>query len=255
VQDLTKQWNEAGDDVRTGYLYQLIQAENKLKEMKDEQNGIREQEGARASMTTITDTMGTDLSDVLGISATIEHIQEELDKNPIVVHVEKSTKDIKAITQAAQTTAEVVGSIGQAFNSIEDPAAKVAGTVAQAIATIAAGYATATTQAASMGPWAWVAFAATGLAQMFTMINAVHSATGYAQGGIVKGNSYSGDNITIMANAGEIVLNRSMQANLASSLQGQGSGMHVIGQISGEKIVLVANRYFKRTGQGEIVTW
>jgi hypothetical protein len=96
---------------------------------------------------------------------------------------------------------------------------------------------------------------------MATTISTIHSLTGYAEGGkvrgggIIEGNSYSGDNIPIMANAGEIVLNRSMQANLASSLQGHGSGMHIVGQISGEKIVLVANRYFKRTGQGEIVTW
>ena len=263
VQDLTKQWNEAGDDVRTGYLYQLIQAENKLKEMKDEQKGIREQEGARASMTTITDTMGTDLSDVLGISATIEHIQEELDKNPIVVHVEKSTKDIKAITQAAQTTAEVVGSIGDAFNAIEDPAAKVAGTVAQAIATIAAGYATATTQAASMGPWAWVAFAATGLAQMFTMINAVHSATGYAQGGIVKGNSYSGDNVPALVdgsqmvglNSGEVVLTAAQTNNLAAGIQNGGSRIQVVGKLSGEQLFICAERWAKRTGKGEFVTW
>lgn len=263
VQDLTKQWNEAGDDVRTGYLYQLIQAENKLKEMKDEQKGIREQEGARASMTTITDTMGTDLSDVLGISATIEHIQEELDKNPIVVHVEKSTKDIKAITQAAQTTAEVVGSIGNAFNAIEDPAAKVAGTVAQAIATIAAGYATATTQAASMGPWAWVAFAATGLAQMFTMINAVHSATGYAEGGIVKGNSYSGDNVPALVdgsqmvglNAGEVVLTAAQTNNLAAGIQNGGSRIQVVGKLSGEQLFICAERWAKRTGKGEFVTW
>ena len=263
VQDLTKQWNEASDNMRTGYLYQLIQAENKLKEMKDEQKGIREQEGARASMTTITDTMGTDLSDVLGISATIEHIQEELDKNPIVVHVEKSTKDIKAITQAAQTTAEVVGSIGDAFNAIEDPAAKVAGTVAQAIATIAAGYATATTQAASMGPWAWVAFAATGLAQMFTMINAVHSATGYAQGGIVKGNSYSGDNVPALVdgsqmvglNAGEVVLTAAQTNNLAAGIQNGGSRIQVVGKLSGEQLFICAERWAKRTGKGEFVTW
>lgn len=263
VQDLTKQWNEASDNMRTGYLYQLIQAENKLKEMKDEQKGIREQEGARASMTTITDTMGTDLSDVLGISATIEHIQEELDKNPIVVHVEKSTKDIKAITQAAQTTAEVVGSIGDAFNAIEDPAAKVAGTVAQAIATIAAGYATATTQAASMGPWAWVAFAATGLAQMFTMINAVHSATGYAQGGIVKGNSYSGDNVPALVdgsqmvglNAGEVVLTAAQTNNLAAGIQNGGSKIQVVGKLSGEQLFICAERWAKRTGKGEFVTW
>ena len=263
VQDLTKQWNEASDNMRTGYLYQLIQAENKLKEMKDEQKGIREQEGARASMTTITDTMGTDLSDVLGISATIEHIQEELDKNPIVIPIEKSTKDVKAIIQAAQTTAEVVGSIGDAFNAIEDPAAKVMGTVMQAIASVALGYAQATVQATSMGPWAWVAFAATGLATMLSTISAIHSATGYAQGGIVKGNSYSGDNVPALVdgsqmvglNAGEVVLTAAQTNNLAAGIQNGGSRIQVVGKLSGEQLFICAERWAKRTGKGEFVTW
>jgi hypothetical protein len=152
------------------------------------------------------------------------------------------------------------------MQSIEDPAAKVAGTVMQAIASIALGYAQATTQAASLGPWAWVAFAATGLATMLSTISSIHSATGYANGGMVKGNSYSGDNIPAMIdggaggfaglNAGEVVLNASMQNMLAQNLHGSGlQNMNVSGEISGESIKIVLNRHLKRTGQGEIVTW
>ena len=188
---------------------------------------------------------------------------KDLGIEPIQIPVETVGKDGKAITQAARTTADVVGSIGDAFNAIEDPAAKVAGTVAQAIATIAAGYATATTQAASMGPWAWVAFAATGLAQMFTMINAVHSATGYAQGGIVKGNSYSGDNVPALVdgsqmvglNAGEVGLTAAQTNNLAAGIQNGGSRIQVVGKLSGEQLFICAERWAKRTGKGEFVTW
>ena len=81
-----------------------------------------------------------------------------------------------------------------------------------------------------------------------------HAAGGY----IIGGNSYSGDNIYAggaWVNSGELVLNRAQQSTLASQLQGQDKQMHVVGEVQGEKIILVANRTFRRKGQGEIVTW
>jgi hypothetical protein len=106
-----------------------------------------------------------------------------------------------------------------------------------------------------MGPWAWIAFAAGGLAQMMAMIASIHSATGYAHGGIVDGNSYSGDNVPIMANAGEVVLTKAMQSNLANQLDG--AGLQGLGpsSVSGEQIYVVLNRYTRRSGKGELVTW
>jgi hypothetical protein len=189
----------------------------------------------------------------------IEPIKIDFKTGNIAKEGEKTEKSWQAAAQAVQT-------VGSAMQSIEDPAAKVAGTVMQAIASIALGYAQATTQAASLGPWAWVAFAATGLATMLSTISSIHSATGYANGGMVKGNSYSGDNIPAMIdggaggfaglNAGEVVLNASMQNTLAQNLQGSGlQNLNVSGEISGESIKIVLNRHLKRTGQGEIVTW
>ena len=182
----------------------------------------------------------------------------DVDTGQIITATKKVDKDVKAIAASAQAVSTVVGSIGQAFNAIEDPAAKVMGTVMQAIATVAGGYATASAQAAALGPWAWIAFAATGLATMLNMINTIHSSTGYANGGIVKGNSYSGDNIyggpDAMVNAGELVLSRSQQGNLASQLQGSGlGGLNLDTVISGEDIRLVLNNNGRRTGRGEYV--
>ena len=259
VQDLTKQWNEAGDDVRTGYLYQLIQAENKLKEMKDEQQGVRNQESARASMKPIMDTMGTNLSDTLGISATIEQIQAEFDKNPIVIRVDTNNIAIngKEAADSWKAAAGAISSVGGALQSIEDPAGKIAGIVAQAIATVAQAYAQAlsTDWSTKSNIWAFIGAAAASTASMITTISAIHSATGYAQGGEVKGNSYSGDNIPIMANAGEVVLTRAMQSNLAGQLQNGGNRIQVVGRLSGEQLFLCAERWSKRTGKGEFVTW
>jgi hypothetical protein len=112
-------------------------------------------------------------------------------------------------------------------------------------------------------PISWITFGAVGMAQMISMISAIHSSTGYAEGGIVKGNSYSGDNVPatvgggmVGLNAGELVLTRAMQGNLASQLQGAGGGGGMQAtRISGEQIYVVLNRYLKRSGRGEMVTW
>ena len=267
VQDLTKQWNEAGDDVRTGYLYQLIQAENKLKEMKDQQQGIRNQESARASMKPITDTMGTDLSDALGISATIEQIQAEFDKNPVVIRVDTNNIAIngKEAADSWKAAASAISSVGGALRSIEDPAGQIAGLVAQAIATVAQAYAQAlsTDWSTKSNIWAFIGAAAASTASMIATISAIHSATGYAQGGIVKGNSYSGDNVPALVdgsqmvglNAGEVVLTAAQTNNLAAGIQNGGSRIQVVGKLSGEQLFICAERWAKRTGKGEFVTW
>lgn len=81
----------------------------------------------------------------------------------------------------------------------------------------------------------------------------VHAASGFA--GVVPGNMLSGDNVPALLNSGEVVLNRAQAGNVASQLQDNGGGMTIVGELSGEKILLVANRYLKRKGEGEIVTW
>jgi hypothetical protein len=193
--------------------------------------------------------------------AIVDKINEKLKEmniEPIQISFETVGKDVNAITKAARTTADVVGSIGDAFNAIEDPAAKVMGTVAQAIASVALGYAQATVQATSMGPWAWVAFAATGLATMISTISAIHSSTGYAEGGIVKGNHYSGDMMdggSFGINAGELVLNKAQQNSLASELSsGEGRTLRVVGKISGTDILLSADRSLRLQGK-ELAVW
>ena len=176
----------------------------------------------------------------------------ELPVKPVIKDTEK---DMQKFMQAANLAASAVSSIGDAFASIEDPSAKAAGTVIQAIASIALGFAQATVQASSMGPWGWLAFAAAGAAAMATTISTIHSLTGFENGGQVSGSSFSGDNIPIMANAGEVVLTRAQQGNLAAQLQGSGSNVHVTGELRGESIYLAVNRSLKRRGKGELVTW
>ena len=78
-----------------------------------------------------------------------------------------------------------------------------------------------------------------------------HAAVGY----LVQGNHYSNDMTPIMANAGELVLNKAQQGNLASQLEGGGlQNLNLSATITGEQIRLVLNNNGRRTGRGEYVT-
>ena len=260
VADLTKQWNEAGASVRNQYIQPLVEAEAKLKAMTDEQTLLKEQASGRLKGNApggngIEIPVSSDASFETWLTGVQDQLAN-LEFEPIEIPIETTTNDVKAIAEAARTTADVVGSIGDAFNAIEDPAAKVMGTVMDAIANVALGYAQATVAAAQTGnPWVWAAFAVSGLATMITMISNIHSATGYAEGGIVGGTSYSGDNIPIMANAGELVLTKAQQNSLASELSsGEGRTLRVVGKISGTDILLSADRSLRLQGK-ELAVW
>ena len=177
-------------------------------------------------------------------------------------HLSTIGKDVTAEwTKAAQALTQV----GSAIAQIEDPAAKVLGIVAQAVATVALTF--AQSLKGTVTPWDWIAAAASGTATMISTIAAIQGATsGYAQGGVITGNSYSGDNLLaqgpngemIGLNAGEVVLNKAQTAALASSLQGgggDGGRRYQPSYISGEQIFIALNRYTRRSGKGEIVLW
>ena len=199
---------------------------------------------------------------MLGLADATEDLggaMAQLGEKEVIAEVNQQMDDMnKKLAQekmAFNLAAQSASAFGQALAGIEDPATKAAGTVMQAVASIALGFATASANANTAGTgWGWLAWLAAGAAAMATTISTIHSLTGYASGGEIKGNSYSGDQIPIMANAGEIVLNRAQQGAIAAGLQ-SARGNNLTARVTGEQIVLAANNYLKRTGQGELVTW
>ena len=112
------------------------------------------------------------------------------------------------------------------------------------------------------------------LTGIYTIISIKSIIPGMANGGVIgkaaggmliPGSSFSGDNLRmpvdwgrgmIGVNSGELILNAAQQNNVAGKLQGAGAGnIHVTGELQGEKIYLAANRYLRRSGKGELVTW
>lgn len=78
-----------------------------------------------------------------------------------------------------------------------------------------------------------------------------HAANGY----FVSGTHMSGDVTPIMANEGELVLNKSQQFNLAAALSSNdvGQGYPEV-RFSGEDLFVVMSNYLQRAGYGEILT-
>ena len=190
-------------------------------------------------------------------------LREKMGQDPIKINfetggMENVNNGVDDLKKTISTTAKVVGTIGQAFNAIEDPAAKVAAVVAQAIANIALAYsdAMAKDQTTKFNIWSFIAASAASMISMGTAIAQIHSSTGYANGGIVEGNTYSNDQIPIMANAGEVVLNHAQQNALAADLQnGGGRSIQVHGVLRGKDIFIAAENWSKSVGKGELVTW
>ena len=291
VQDLQKAWRAAADDdSRKKIAEQIKEAQAELDKMqgkelpagsvaalnqemaklKKEQEQVTSHEGwvelqrkINNLKFTISDlkggmTQGVSISD--SISNGITNREKELKTGKIDFSKSKlpNAKDFvnqgKEAEKSWNLAAQAVANVGNAFAGIEDPGFKAAGTVIQAIASIALGFAQSSVMAASLGPYAWIAHLAAGAAAMATTISTIHSLTGYSEGGQIKGTTYSGDLIranggTIGLNAGEVVLNQAQTGIVASALQGATAGWSLDTELRGEDLRIMLVRNWQRRGR------
>lgn len=163
----------------------------------------------------------------------------------------------KGMADSWKEAANAIGAVGNALQSIENPAVKIAGLIGEAIANIALGFAQATASDSKFGVFGWISAIAGGLATMTSTISAIKSATAgsYAYGGIVPGNHFTGDNNMIAVNSGELILSRAMQNNVAAALSTNSlSNLNLTASLSGETITLALNANSRRRGRGEFAT-
>ena len=271
VQELQKAWRAAADDdSRQKIKKQIEEAQFELEKLEGKTSGIP--------------TMNYGLGDLAGkggsglfqdplfkqktydssneFSKAITQNQWQLDDkalNALGDYISKSgelAEGGKTVADSWKNAASSIQSVGQALSSIDDPAAKVMGTIAQAVATIALTF--AESLKGTFTPWDWIAAAATGTATMISTIEAIRSATagGFANGGIVPGNSFSGDNLRTSdygINSGELILNRAQQNSIASQLTQSREPIRMEAVVSAEQIQFVTGNRDRRRGRSEYI--
>ena len=172
---------------------------------------------------------------------------EEVDK-----YATRSEK-IGKLTSAFSDVGNKVGELGSLFSQLgdatDDAGVKTMSIIAQAVATMALSFANALK---NCGSWyEWLVFGVTGMVQLASMVSQIKQLTagGYAEGGIIPGNSFAGDKVMAMVNSGEMILNTHQQKNLFDMLNGiTGTGIasskvELTGKIRGKDLLLVQKNY------------
>lgn len=190
----------------------------------------------------------------------IDTMFEEEEPLPEMPAIKENTANLEAMTEQTYTAADAMNALGSTMSSLssivgEDAAAwldwgtNVISAVAQAIPQITALTAakkkqtTANTTEAATGAASSVASIPyvgpiMAVAAVASVLAALANLPKFAQGGIVPGTSFTGDNVLIRANSGERVLTREQNAQYE---RGMGFGGTVKFKIEGGDLVGVLN--------------
>lgn len=162
--------------------------------------------------------------------------EEEIDRlnilanelNPVIEQLQTMAEKMQLLNAIKETLSDVSGLINAAHSFGNEWISAGANILQALIPVINATTALAVAEGAEKGVKTsrnWIEAIAAVTTLVGTIVSVVRAANGktkYANGGIVQGGSYSGDNNLVRVNAGEMILNGSQQANLFRMLNGEG---------------------------------
>ena len=174
-------------------------------------------------------TLNVGISIFTSIVGLIQSINTLTEMSGTVAAMASEEKAASATNAAAAVTAEAAATV-----AAKEAEAEAAGKAAVAEA--------AESQAGipGVGPALAVAAAATIVSAILASMSRIQVQK-FANGGIVGGSSFTGDRVSAQVNSGEMILNRTQQANLFKLANGGGTGKEVTFHISGTDLVGVMN--------------
>lgn len=247
IADLRKKYeNAANDGTRTGLLKAIKEAETELKMI-----------GLRAAGTSLLPTGG--FSNVTGKSVSDDLKSGSINIKPI------STDTIQANYDYADSLGAIASIMGSVTNITNEGAAgwlaygaNILSSVSAAIPMITSLTTALTAKAAAEAAGSAAAVPVVGWINAVAAITAIMSAMAavpkFADGGIVGGNSFIGDNMIARVNSGEMILNNRQQKNLFNLLDGKGgtsvnAGGEVKLRIEGRDLVGVLKSQTSKTSK------
>ena len=176
--------------------------------------------------------------------------------------LDKQAEKLDVAASVASSTSSAFSSLGQAFSAAGDESAaaamQVVGSIADMVAQVipqiisligakqAEAMASGVAGASAMPFPASIAAIASIVATIVSTFTSILSAVGaFAGGGVVGGNSYTGDKLFARVNSGEMILNQRQQRNLNNMLdtnampKAGGTNVTVQGVIKGTDLMLV----------------
>lgn len=213
------------------------------------------------SFKNIQDQFNKGLLDEETAQRMIETLNGQFQRNGIDIKLNLDTSEVDKAKQKFADTIGIIDDMGASFASLGStfkvPELDTASMIAGALASLAEGYGMATTQASSMGPWAWIAFALAGAATMASVAAQISSLGSYASGGIINSASSLGDYNLARVNSGEMILNGSQQSKLFSMLNSDGGYGNGVGggevhfKIKGSDLYGTLRNYSKSSPNGK----
>lgn len=192
----------------------------------------------------------------------IEKFNEQLKAQGIELNIDTKTGNVSSKKTEANTTAKAIEKFNSDYSKLTGGVSSIVSGIQSMGVEIPKGIQSV------LGVLTGISSIMSGIASILTVIQvatSISAAKPFANGGVihaaggwsgfVPGNSFSGDNIPALLNSGELVLNRFQQQALAGTLENSGKNISISGSLRGEDIVLVADRWGKRTGKGELAFW
>ena len=193
------------------------------------------------------DALMTVFNSGIGIMQTVIGVMEAI--NTLQALSSELSKK-KVTDQATETAAVVGGKMAESQANIQEAGTSMLSAGANtAESSSAAGKAVANIPI--VGPILAVAAIAAVLGASLAAMSKAKNAGSFAGGGMILGNSYSGDNLTANVNSGELILNRAQQGSIAGQLQNNPLGnLQLTSKVRGSDLLIVLdNTNSSRGGQ------